>query len=858
MKSSRLEAKVSRVNPGCNPHNNSGRHINKGLQIPPLREIPLNTRPLTKRAVAWSCDGELAAAADDSVHVFVPLFPDPSDDDDAVPDEDSSEEDEDGSEDGDGNNVDIRPAFMRQKRETATRKQAQFATGQRQILVSHPRLHPRVNRELFEVAGLPFPFGDKGAFGGARRGRESGSDDAESDEDSAVEDMDGLDDDEAWASEEGADEEMTTFGAGKGGISSAGSTLNHVVSIAWSASGLGRHRRPVLAVLTAAGYIGFYGDSASAARAGGGLASMRRDDGALKQRHLSSWAILFGVGELLLVPGQAIDVSEKVTGMAWAREIGPGQALLAYVNDDREVAVLSIQSVSIADDADMGANKEKTSWTVREVARFKAQGPHPPSSSWDPDWVPSGTCFGLRWSPWLSAKFSKTCVLSYLDRNYVGFRKITLKTPWARGADPDIVVADSDTYGKCVHLSTDGFAEFEDAIWTKGQSKVVRGLVVTGFHVKPFEVSISGPQLSPFQAESHPTNACRTAYLDPAVDRPSSNPIADLFIHPPDMLRPSATPTYTLVRLSATSTNHDWFQTNAALPDFSSNTGASEAKPQWAVDLAQKLAVLVPADAHMRHTAGEEDDDDDDEDGDEMSDDDDPDDDGMDIEKAAQAPEVHPTRFRIHGLAAAPGGNATAVLVSAHSTQTPDRIGWWGLRSVLLFGNAERPPRGRAYPDEAQPVVLDPSLLRLTTEGRMWNWMYGAGADVPGITAAAASPGVGSGDGAVVGARTGAREMFGDAIASQRCDLCGEEMTVSSQPDSRESMSVCAQGHFFSTCGASGLAIQAPGISHTCGVCGVRTLKVEELLRRAPGLEERIRDELTADVCGSCGGKFVD
>jgi hypothetical protein len=71
-------------------------------------------------------------------------------------------------------------------------------------------------------------------------------------------------------------------------------------------------------------------------------------------------------------------------------------------------------------------------------------------------------------------------------------------------------------------------------------------------------------------------------------------------------------------------------------------------------------------------------------------------------------------------------------------------------------------------------------------------------------------------------------------------------------------MSVCTQGHFFSTCGASGLAIQAPGISHTCGVCGVRTLKVEELLRRAPGLEQSVREELTADVCGSCGGKFVD
>lgn len=848
MKPSRLEAKVSRVRPRLKAVKQAMAHANARLQIPPLREIPLNTRPLAKRAVAWSCDGELAVAADDSVHVFVPLFPDPSHDD-AVPDEDSSEEHEDGTDEEDDNNVDLRPAFLRQKRETVTRKQAQFATGQRQILVSHPRLHPKVNRELFEIAGLPFPYGGKSAGGGARRERAS---DAESDEDSGLED-DGQDD-EGWAGEEGADEDMTTFGAGKAVISSAGSTLNHVVSIAWSPSGLGRSRRPILAVLTAAGYIGFYGDSASASKAGTGLTSMSRDDGALKQRDLSSWAILFGAGEQMLIPGQEIDVSEKVTGMAWAREIGPGQALLAYVNDDQEVAVLSIQSVSIATEADTGASKERAIWTVREVARFKAQGPHPPSSSWDPDWVPSGTCFGLRWSPWLSANDSKTCVLSYFDRNYVGFRKVTLRTPWGRGADPDIVVPDSDTYGKCVHLSTDGFAEFEDAIWTKGESKVVRGLIVTGFHVKPFEVSISGPQTSSFQAGSHSTSDCGTTYLDPAVDRPSSNPIADLIIHPPDMLRPSATPTYTLVRLSATSTNHDWFQTNATLPDFSSSIGVSEGKPQWAVDLARKLAVLVPADAHMRHTAGEEEDDDElsEADDDELSNADD-DDDEMDIEKAAQAPEVHPTRFRMLGLAAAPGGLATAVLVSAHSTQTPDRLGWWGLRSVLLFGSVER-PRGRGYAGEERAV--DPSLLRLTTEGRMWNWMYGAGADVPGITAGI--DGDGPGGGATDEPRTGAREMFRDAIASQRCDLCGGQMTISSQPDSRQGMSVCAQGHFFSTCGASGLAIQAPGISHTCGVCGVRTLKVEELLRRAPGLEERIREELTADVCGSCGGKFVD
>jgi hypothetical protein len=584
---------------------------------------------------------------------------------------------------------------------------------------------------------------------------------------------------------------------------------------------------------------------------------MGRDDGTLKQRDLSSWGILFGAGERLLVPGQQIDVSEKVTSIAWSREIAPGQALLAYANDDQEVAVLSIQSISTATEdksASTGVNNEKTIWRVHEVTRFKARGPHPESNSWDPDWSPCGTCFGLRWSPWLSSQDSRTCVISYFDKNYVGFRKITLLTPWAKGTDAGIAVDTSDTYGKCLHLSTDGFVEYEDAIWTKGQSKVVRGLIVSGFHVKPFEVSISGPQPSSFRPEPHPTNDCGTKYLDPAVDRPSTNPIVDLIIHPPDMMRPSATPTYTLVRLSATSTNHDWFQTNATLPDFSSSMGISEVKPQWVIDLQQKLAVLVPADAHMRHTAGEEGDSDADsvasgkprgDSADELSDGED----DMDIEKAVQAPEVHPTRFRLHGLTAAPGGIATAVLVSAHSTQTPDRIGWWGLRSVLLFGSVERPKRRGNQDDH----MMNPSLLQLTTEGRMMHWMYGAGPDVPGITTS-----MGNEPPAANGANMGIREMFRDAIASQKCDLCGEEMALSSGSDNHKGMSVCRQGHFWSTCAASGLAIQAPGISHTCGVCGVRTLKVEELLRRAPGLEERIKEELTADVCGNCGGKFVD
>ncbi|RYP05483.1 hypothetical protein DL765_009832 [Monosporascus sp. GIB2] len=730
-------------------------------RIPPLRPIPLNIRPLAKRAVAWSCDGDMAVAADDSVHVFIPSFPDPSaagNDQDRDQDMGSESDSDEEDDEGDVKNVDLLPAYLLRRRKNAPTRQAQFVTGQRQVLVSHPRVSPKVNRELFEVAGQPFVSID-GVSGSRPVGEGWGSDDG-SDEDGKPH-------------EEYVDEE---------------------------------NRRPILAVLTSAGYVAFYGDAASAGKAGAGFKFMGRDEGMLRQRDLASWAILFGAGERFAVPEQKTLVSQKICGIAWASQIAPGQALFAYITDSDEVAVLSIQSVfsapenAVSAEAASRSNSERNIWRVVEVARFAAAGPHPPITPWDPDWVPCGTTFGLRWSPWLSAPDSKTCILSYCARNYIGFRKITLQSPWIRGTGCGITVAPSDTHGHCTFLSTDSFVEFEDAIWTKGHSKVVRGLIATGFHVKPFEVSISGSQRLSFNPNPHPTSDCGITYQDHGGDRPSTNPIVDLVIHPPNMATPTAIPTYTLVRLSATSINHDWFYTNTSLTEISSHN--SDAKPQWAVDLAAKLAVLVPADAHMRHTVGSDGSDAESvtsgkepghESGDELSDGEE-----VDIEKAVTGPEVHPTRFRFHGLAAAPGGRATVVLVSAHSTQTPDRIGWWGLRSSLMFGFRERPRRKMEGVGEGMVVGRE-----MTTEGRMVDWMYGAGPGVGSIT--------GGHDGAAGNRERKVPEMFEEVIARQRCNLCGEKIALGSEADGRQGMSVCANGHFFSTCGASGLAIQAPG-----------------------------------------------
>jgi Transcription factor IIIC subunit delta N-term len=48
---------------------------NLAMQIPPLESIILPSKPLTSHALAWSCDNELAVAADNSVHVLLPDYP---------------------------------------------------------------------------------------------------------------------------------------------------------------------------------------------------------------------------------------------------------------------------------------------------------------------------------------------------------------------------------------------------------------------------------------------------------------------------------------------------------------------------------------------------------------------------------------------------------------------------------------------------------------------------------------------------------------------------------------------------------------------------------------------------------------
>jgi hypothetical protein len=41
----------------------------------PLKTLTLGSRPLTSRALAWSCDAELAVATEDAIYIFLPEYP---------------------------------------------------------------------------------------------------------------------------------------------------------------------------------------------------------------------------------------------------------------------------------------------------------------------------------------------------------------------------------------------------------------------------------------------------------------------------------------------------------------------------------------------------------------------------------------------------------------------------------------------------------------------------------------------------------------------------------------------------------------------------------------------------------------
>ncbi|EOO01157.1 putative gpi-anchor transamidase precursor protein [Phaeoacremonium minimum UCRPA7] len=774
-------------------------------QILPLRGLNLQSKPFNKRAIAWSCDAELAVAADDSVHVFLPEFPESEEDaikaENDVYGDSQPQERYDDEGDDDDDEVQILGAHP-----LMTSGRQQFFEGTRQFPVTYPPLNTEINRHIWDAAGEHFPELDD-APPTARP-------------------------DDAGDSRYNPDPYLRT-GAGARLIGSVGSTLNHVVAIEWSPSGIGRNGRPVLSVLTASGVLAMYGEGSPNLSSGAkGSRSTLRD--------LSRWVVLWAVGEKFVVPGQE-NYGERIISFAWAPQLNNGAALLTYLNDEQELVILSMRTEYKTGGASQFGDEEAV-WHVREECRLKMAGPHPVLDQWDPEYTPSGSAFALKCSPWTKNEKEWTCLLSYLDSNYIGFRKITLENTHDNPG-LKVQVEEQDWSGICLFLGPDAFVEWEDIIWTEeDDTRICRGIIATPFKAQSFEVNLTRRGETP--VITHSTETCRTTYRD--KNDSNNNPIQGLVIHPLNPATRTIEPLYTLIRLSATATNNDWFETNA--PGYSGPDQSSDQRPQWAVEIAQKISVATPAGLNASVDDSDEDDSGESEKGGgaPLADSDaDSDDENMNF--VPTGPDIHPTRMRLWGLAQSPGGGSTAVLATPQMTQFPERGGWHSSRSNVMFSWTAREA------NDSQPARLQgiPAVHGLTTEGRVWEWMYGTGAGVPGVTS---GPGVNDADTAGQARRLNVKHLFADAVRNQTCAICNGASSI--RPGAVESM--CEKGHIFATCGASDLAIQQPGISRACGVCRCRCLKIEELVKVVPDKADVIRAEVLGDVCMKCGGKFIN
>jgi hypothetical protein len=137
-----------------------------------------------------------------------------------------------------------------------------------------------------------------------------------------------------------------------------------------------------------------------------------------------------------------------------------------------------------------------------------------------------------------------------------------------------------------------------------------------------------------------------------------------------------------------------------------------------------------------------------------------------------QVPEA---RYRIWGLAHSPGGATTAVLVSRYSTLHPER------RALckLMFSRRDEER------DEAAGTVAP--AKQLTTEGQVWEWMYGNGPEVLGTTSTSKiSPELHN---------TPLREQFKDIAGRQRCVFCDAALYL------EEDEAKCENGHLFGKLG---------------------------------------------------------
>ncbi|KAI1291053.1 hypothetical protein F5Y03DRAFT_52023 [Xylaria venustula] len=657
-------------------------------------------------------------------------------------------------------------------------------------------------------------------------------------------------------------------GAGDGVLTGHGSTLNHTVSLAWSPRGLGRMGRAALAVLTSAGILTVYCQGAPAAS---------------NTAPLRPWVAAWHVGAGMLVPAapghKPPEKKENIVAFAWAEDLGDADmvdmqrmgrgALLAYMNSEREVVLLRVWAAH-----EFGATPgHPGNWKVVEVARFGAEGPHPvlmdPN---DPDYTFSSSSFALSWSPWLRrVGNSLTCLLSYVTHNYIGFRQITLDDPENETGSPGVHVSRADASGVCLHLSTDAFVVWEDKIWVGGlDSNVCRGVIASPMKVQAFELPFD--HISPIS--KHSTDKCGTTYPSKEDMVHMGNPITGLIVHHPSRSRNVSTPSYTLVRLSATHDNPAWHQTNLIHPSNKSKKSGSGVL-SWATEIKQIIEHQLPralarragntgaakgqGEADFDFEDEDEDEDDFDSDLDEDMDDDGDDGDeededranffGIGIRGVDTEDQVHLHRVRVWGLTASPKGGTSAVFISQHSNLELERDTFAGLKCRVLFGI--HPGIRNLELDDEVDMSFSGVRKMLSTEAEAWDWMYGGGSPVSGYSAPNFRIPLSE-----MGpyAREPLRDRFGPVARGQRCVFC--DLPLRSSDDG--SSSRCENGHVFENCANTGVPITAPNVSRTCGVCGMKCLKSEELLNIASHMKDVIENEISSHLCGGCGGKFTN
>ncbi|KAM3566886.1 hypothetical protein ARSEF4850_000191 [Beauveria asiatica] len=763
-------------------------------------------QPLTSHAIAWSCDAELAIGTIEGIHIFLPEYPRSS-----------------GSSEGD------KPPS---ERYAASPQFPLFMQTSGSL-----RPDPSINAPLCLFAGVrelpPPPPPPQPPSGG------------------------------------GADGAGGFPGVGRGKITGAGASLGQVIRVEWSPGGLGSNLRPVLTALTGHGAVICFGEHIDLRKAGGGASST------MQVRSFKSWRTLWGLGALLPLPiagggqrraelGRDVEVMhERITAFSWAKEIMPGRALLAYETDDGEVVVMAVQFYS------RDSAPDEKGWDIRQVARFDARGPHVATDALDPDFASSGSAFSLKWSPWVTHEGNQIAALSYIAHNHVGFRRVVMEESWKQGETPSVKVDQHDMKGICLFLSTDAFVEWENIPWNDDGIINMRGIVASPFILHPFQIPLTGPSSSAALPQ-HRTSLCSTTY--PSQDLPT-NPITGLIIHHADPSSRSPAPHYSLVRQSCTATNQDWFQTT--LPEDETPI------PQWAEDLGQRTVRRIPLARALRGKDIDSDDSSDEDDGGDPAEDagDGPDlDPDLDVQmqepreerSSSQQQHVHPRRFRLWGLAASPGDGCTAAVVSKYNTQHPSRRD----RAEVMFGwhvpgDAEEAPAAAAAaagggaggsssrkksmttlppPSPPPPPPPPPPFAKLTTEARVWEWMYGRGSQVPGTTPASDDTFL-----PVSSSLTSAlRWQFRDVLPRIRCVFCEAPMRE------QGAEAVCDAGHSFATCASSGMPIMAPGVSRVCAVCGLRCLQTAELARLAgEHLGRDVPLDLSAETCGGCGGKFI-